>query len=177
MLLIITVLLILIFGGYFFSGSVQFFSFADLQDSIEETETNLQKKQAIILRAKEDEARYLAMKKKLEIPGSASDQQSEILKEITQIFEESGILATTKPMPYIDSRDSPFRIFQFKFSNIDSPFQSLMLLLKSMDDPSSVLEVEDMNIKNVYQKDGEWWIKADITASRLVYSGNPEQTT
>jgi len=74
------------------------------------------------------------------------------------------------------SEDKNFRVFNFQFSNIKCPLDSLVVLLRSIDDESSVLEVEELTISNVYFEDGIAKVKADMKVSRLVYSTSYEES-
>lgn len=160
--------------GYFVFYQRMIDMWVSLGDERDTLEMKIDQMRVLIQKNRPLESRCLTMKQYLQIPGSAEEQQSEVLKEITAILDQSGIVATTKPLAWTD--DKNFRVFVFQFSNINCPLDSLLVLLKSIDDDSSVLEVEELGIASVFMQGGIARVKADMKISRLVYSENRETT-
>ncbi|HNT34113.1 MAG TPA: hypothetical protein PKH07_03865 [bacterium] len=168
----LTMVVILGTVGYFVLYQRLSDLWVSLGDERDMLEMKIDQMRVLIEKNRQLESRCLTMKSYLEIPGSAEEQQSEVLKEITSILDQSGIVATTKPLAWTD--DKNFRVFVFQFSNINCPLDSLLVLLKSIDEESSVLEVEEISISSVFMQGGIAKVKADMKLSRLVYSENRE---
>ena len=154
--------------GYFFVFEHLQALWATMGEETENLEFRLEQTKVQIETDKRAESRYLAMKESLEIQGSPEEQSLHIMNEITEIFEGNGVVArTAKPLTSVPYEK--LTVFLFQFSNVECPFDALVTLLKSMDDESSVLEVEDLKIEDVSEREGALWIRADMKVSRLVY--------
>jgi len=83
LLFIATMVVVIGIGGFFFVYQPLANGWVSMNEEIDSLEMSLEGMRVKIRKDKNDEARYLAMKEKLELPGTEQQQEMAILTEVS----------------------------------------------------------------------------------------------
>jgi Tfp pilus assembly protein PilO len=173
----ITLLAVLLGGGYFLVFKPIHSRYQDLDTEVSSLKTKWTESAEQYVLSKKYRARFNRIRETLSLTGSQQEMKSQINEELTRLLQENQISFSVMTENSPERIDDDFKIYSFSLKGIRTSWETLGKLLYSIENDPAVLEVKKMTVRKETGADGVGMIVVDIDISRLLEDKIQRRTT